>query len=73
MAFDGVGGGLQREDEKAAQGEAMQEPASTMRGREGGVSIQNLRTIAPHYGEHLTLMVYLTWLLHIGAVVNIYI
>jgi len=73
MAFDGVGGGLQQEDERAAQGEATQQPASTMRGREGGVSIQNLHTIAPHYGERLTLMVYLTWLLHVGAVVNIYI
>ena len=35
-AFDGIGDGLQREDEKAAQGQAMQQPASTMRGREGG-------------------------------------
>ena len=31
-AFDGIGDGLQREDEKAAQGQAMQQPASTMRG-----------------------------------------
>jgi hypothetical protein len=32
--FDGVGDGLRREDERAAQGQqAMQQPASTMRGR----------------------------------------
>ena len=66
MSFDGVGGGLRREGKRAAQGEATQQPASTMRGREGGVSIHNLRTVAPHYGELLVLLVYLTWLLHIG-------
>jgi len=33
--FDGVGNGLRQEDEKAAQGQATQQPASTMRGREG--------------------------------------
>jgi len=37
-AFDGVGDGLRREDEKAAQGQATQQPASTMRGREGGAT-----------------------------------
>ena len=35
-AFDGVGDGLRLEDERVAQGEAMQQPASTMRGQEGG-------------------------------------
>ena len=35
MAFDGVGDGLRREDERAEQGQAMQHPASTMRGQEG--------------------------------------
>jgi hypothetical protein len=28
------------------------------------VSIHNLRTVAPRYGELLALLVYLTWLLH---------
>jgi len=36
--FDGVGDGLRREDEKATQGQATQQPASTMRGREGGAT-----------------------------------
>jgi len=31
-AFDGVGDGLRREDEKVVQGQAAQQPASTMRG-----------------------------------------
>jgi hypothetical protein len=31
-AFDGVGDGLRQEDERAAQGQATQQPASTMRG-----------------------------------------
>ncbi len=31
-AFDGVGDGLRREDERAAQEQAMQQPASMMRG-----------------------------------------
>ncbi len=31
-AFDGVGDELRREDERAAQGQATQQPASTMRG-----------------------------------------
>jgi hypothetical protein len=30
------------------------------------VTIDNLRTIAPHYGELLALLVSLTWLLHVG-------
>ncbi len=30
------------------------------------VSIHNLRTISPRYGELLALLVYLTWLLHVG-------
>ena len=30
------------------------------------VSIHNLRTVAPRYGELLALLVYLTWLLHRG-------
>ena len=37
-AFDGVGDELQQEDERVAQGQAMQQPASTMRGREGGAT-----------------------------------
>ena len=39
-AFDGVGDGLQQdEDERAAQGgQATQQPASTMRGQEGGAT-----------------------------------
>ena len=37
-AFDGVGDGLRREDERAAQGQATQQPASTMRGREGSAT-----------------------------------
>jgi hypothetical protein len=37
-AFDGVGDRLQREDERAAQGQATQQPASTMRGQEGGAT-----------------------------------
>ena len=37
-AFNGVGDGLRREDERAAQGQTMQQPASTMRGREGGAT-----------------------------------
>jgi hypothetical protein len=37
--FDGVGDGLRQEDERAAQGQAtQQQPASTMRGREGGAT-----------------------------------
>ena len=32
----------------------------------GSVSIHNLRTVAPRYGELLALLVYLTWLLHVG-------
>ncbi len=35
-AFDGVGNGPRREDKRAAQGQAMQQPVSMMRGREGG-------------------------------------
>jgi hypothetical protein len=31
-AFDGVGNGLRQEDERAAHGQATQQPASTMRG-----------------------------------------
>jgi hypothetical protein len=32
------------------------------------ISIHNLRTVtvAPRYGELLALLVYLTWLLHVG-------
>ena len=30
-AFDGVGDGLRQDDERAAQGQATQQPASTMR------------------------------------------
>jgi len=37
-AFNGVGDGLRREDKRAAQGQATQQPASTMRGREGGAT-----------------------------------
>jgi hypothetical protein len=37
-AFDGVGNGLRREDERVAQGQAMQQPDSTMRGQEGGAT-----------------------------------
>ena len=37
--FNGVGTGLRREDKRAVQGEAMQQPASKMRGREGGVCV----------------------------------
>jgi len=37
-AFDGVGDGLRREDKRAAQGQATQQPASMMRGREGGAT-----------------------------------
>ena len=29
------------------------------------VSIHNLRTVAPRYGDLLALLVYLTWLLHV--------
>jgi hypothetical protein len=36
--LDGAGDGLRREDEMAAQGHAKQQPASMMRGREGGVT-----------------------------------
>ncbi len=32
----------------------------------GGVSIHNLRTVAPRFGELLAQLVYLTWLLHVG-------
>ena len=32
----------------------------------GSVSIHNLQTVAPRYGELLALLVYLTWLLHVG-------
>ena len=38
MAFDGVSDGLRQEDERAAQGQATQQRASTMRGREGGAT-----------------------------------
>jgi len=38
MAFDGIGNGLQREDERVAQGQATQQPASMMRGQEGGAT-----------------------------------
>ena len=38
MAFDGVGDGLRREDERAAKGHAKQQPASTMRGQEDGTT-----------------------------------
>ena len=31
-----------------------------------GVSIHNLCTVAPRYGELLALLVFLTWLLHVG-------
>ena len=36
--LDGAGDGLRREDEMAAQGHAKQQPASMMRGREGGAT-----------------------------------
>ena len=32
----------------------------------GSVSIHNLHTVAARYGELLALLVYLTWLLHVG-------
>jgi len=32
----------------------------------GSVTIHNLCTVAPRYGELLALLVYLTWLLHAG-------
>jgi len=38
-AFDGVGGGIRREDERTAQGQAKQQPSSMMIGREGGVCV----------------------------------
>ncbi len=38
MAFDGVGDGLRQEDERAAQGQATQQPASTMSGRQCGAT-----------------------------------
>jgi len=37
-AFDGVGDGLRPEDKRAAQGQATQQPASRMRGQEGGAT-----------------------------------
>jgi len=37
-AFYGVGDGLRREDERVVQGQATQQPASMMRGREGGAT-----------------------------------
>jgi len=37
-AFDGIDTGLRREDERAAQGQATQQPASMIRGREGGAT-----------------------------------
>jgi hypothetical protein len=37
-AFDGVGDGLRREDERVAQGHAKQQPTSMMRCREGGAT-----------------------------------
>ncbi len=43
--------------------------ADAVGGGGGGVhpvTIYNLRTVAPHYGELLALLVYLTWLLHVG-------
>ncbi len=36
--FDGIGDGLRQEDERATQGKATQQPASTMRGRECGAT-----------------------------------
>jgi hypothetical protein len=36
-AFNGMGDGLQREDKRVAQGQATQQLASTLRGREGAV------------------------------------
>ena len=33
----------------------------------GSVTIQKLCTVAPRYGELLALLVYLTWLLHVGS------
>ena len=36
--LDGTSDGLRREDEMAAQGHAKQQPASMMRGREGGAT-----------------------------------
>jgi hypothetical protein len=38
MAFDGVSDGLRQEDKRAAQRQATQQPASTMRGQEGGAT-----------------------------------
>jgi hypothetical protein len=35
-------------------------------GAQRDVSIHNLPTVAPRYGELLALLVYLTWLLHVG-------
>ena len=37
-AFDGIGDGLRREDERAAQGQATQQPASRMRGQESNAT-----------------------------------
>ena len=37
--------------------------AASILGQKGD-SIHNLHTVAPHYGELLALLVYLTWLLH---------
>jgi ribosomal protein S13 len=34
-----VGDGLRREDKRTVQGQATQQPASTMRGQEGGVCV----------------------------------
>ena len=38
MAFYSMGDGLRREDERVAQGQATQQPASMMRGLEGGAT-----------------------------------
>jgi len=37
-AFNFVGNGLRREDKRVVKGQATQQPASTMRGREGGAT-----------------------------------
>jgi len=36
--LEGVGDGLRQEDDTAAQGQATQQPVSTMRGQEGGIT-----------------------------------
>ncbi len=40
--------------------------SGSWRGEQDVVIIHNLRTVAPRYGELLALLVYLTWLLHVG-------